>query len=332
MTAARHVRTEVVRCNNCGASEATPIAEGRDHEYATTTDTFRFVRCDRCGLVYLSPRPAVSELGAIYPDGYYAYKLVERRAAAKAGDSLLGRYMTAQMVRRFRPYVDVVKRAHAAPHRILDVGCGDGAILDVWRRAFGEVETHGVEMNEHAAAIARSHGHRVVSARIEDAELPEASFDLACSFHVVEHVEDPAAFLAAIRASLRPDGYALIDTPNVDTFDFRLFSRGHWGGYHFPRHWTLYDAKTFAALADKTGFAIESITYMPSAIFWVWTMHSLLATRSRRAADVLFPPVDIFLRGTPWNVALLSTFTAIDLANIAVTGRCSSMRILLRPR
>jgi 2-polyprenyl-3-methyl-5-hydroxy-6-metoxy-1,4-benzoquinol methylase len=322
-----------VACNNCGALDAEPIAHGRDHEYAnTTSDEFTFVRC-RCGLIRLDPRPAVSELGTIYPDDYYAYALMKRRSAARGADSLLARYMTSRLLRRLRPYALRVRDAAGArPARVLDIGCGDGSMLDQWRSALGgDAETQGVEMNHRAAELARSRGHTITASRIETAETPRGYFDLVYSLHVIEHVEDPTAFMTAARTTLRPEGCLLIDTPNVDTFDFRLFGARHWGGYHVPRHWTLYDASTFTTLARKTGFEVLGIEYCPSAIFWVWTLHSIASERVPRWADKLFPPVDIFLRASPWNVALLGTFTAIDLAAIAVTRRCSTMRVLLRP-
>jgi 2-polyprenyl-3-methyl-5-hydroxy-6-metoxy-1,4-benzoquinol methylase len=328
----RTVAVEVVSCNNCGSSKHRPVGEGRDHEYPRTTDTtFRFVRC-HCGLVYLNPRPATAALDTIYPPAYYAYQIVERRSKATSGSgTLLGRYMDAQAVQRLRPYARLVKGPR--PHRILDIGCGDGTVLNQWRRAWdGAVETHGVEMNEHAARIASALGHVVIPKRIEDAALPGGSFDVVFSFHVIEHVEDPTSFMRAIAGTLKDDGYLLIDTPNVDTVDFRLFGKHHWGAYHFPRHWNLYDPTTFRALAEKTGFEVVRIEYMPSAVFWVWTMHSMLFDRSRRLADALFPPVNIFLGGSPWIWSLLGAFTALDLVNLRLTGRTANMRLLLRKK
>ncbi len=329
------IRTEKAVCDNCGRTDGTLVATGRDHEYATAArETFTFVRC-ACGLVYLNPRPSAAELPVIYPEGYYAYRLVEQRAAStRRADSLLGRYMGWRAAARLGPYAERLLRLGRQRLSVLDVGCGDGSVLDAWRRALGgiDVDTRGVEMNARAAAIARRRGHTITAARIEETALPERAFDLVCSFHVIEHVDSPTAFLRAMRAALRPDGWALIETPNVDTFDFRLFRARHWGAFHFPRHWTLYDARTFGVLAENAGFDIVDVRYLPSAIHWVWTMHSLLHDRAPRLADRAFPPVDVFLRGSPYNVSLLATFTAVDLAAIAVTGRSSVMRLLLRPR
>jgi 2-polyprenyl-3-methyl-5-hydroxy-6-metoxy-1,4-benzoquinol methylase len=322
-----------VVCNNCGENGGTTFTRGRDHEYQnTTTDTFTVVRC-ACGLLYLSPRPAVSELGTIYPPNYYAYNLISNRTQSRnAGDSRLARLFRARNLRRYRPTVERLHRLGRSKIHVLDIGCGDGTNLAWWREAIGgDVASHGIEMNAAAAEVAREAGNIVTTKRIEDSELPAQTFDLIYSFHVIEHVEDPSAFLSKAREALRPEGYVLIDTPNVDCVDFRLFGRsGHWGGYHFPRHFTLYDPRTFAALADKAGFEVLETTYYPAPVFWIWTLHSLLRPRAPRLADALFPPVDIMWRGTPWNVALMSVFTAVDYAAILAFGRCSQMRLLLR--
>jgi SAM-dependent methyltransferase len=45
------------------------------------------------------------------------------------------------------------------------------------------------------------------------------SFDVIVSFQVIEHLEDPAPYLAAIARLLRPNGVALITTPNLLTSD-----------------------------------------------------------------------------------------------------------------
>ena len=137
--------------------------------------------------------------------------------------------------------------------------------------------------------------------------------------------------LSGAKETVKADGYLLIDTPNVDSWDFKALKRHHWGGYHFPRHWNLYTPKTIASLAAKTGFEVVEVSYYPAAVFWVWTMHSLLKRWPGLAAR-LFPPVEIYYRGTLWNTAVLTVFTALDYALMLVSGRCACMRILLRPK
>jgi hypothetical protein len=107
--------------------------------------------------------------------------------------------------------------------------------------------------------------------------------------------------------------------------------RGHWGGNHFPRHWTLYDERTLRALADSVGLRVDGVEYQPNPIFWVWSLHSWLRDRFPRRpwVDRAFPPVAIF-ESSLRSFLLLSAFTALDLVLRRVTGRTGSIAVELR--
>src|SRR5207302_1415499 len=140
--------------------------------------------------------------------------------------------------------------------RVLDVGCADGRLLD-WYKSSPEghrIETHGIDFNERAAEAARRRGHRVVVGRFEEErDLEPGSFHLILASHVIEHVADPKGFALHASTLLAPGGLFVAATPNIDSVDARLFRR-HWGGNHFPRHWTFYDAGTITRLAGSVGF------------------------------------------------------------------------------
>ncbi|MEO1351201.1 MAG: hypothetical protein AAFW84_20730, partial [Cyanobacteria bacterium J06635_15] len=69
----KKLQLESVTCGVCGASRNRNYASGKDYEYHTSDDVFRMVECLACSNVYLNPRPAPTELSAIYPPNYYAY-------------------------------------------------------------------------------------------------------------------------------------------------------------------------------------------------------------------------------------------------------------------
>lgn len=287
------------------------------------------MRCRNCGVVRLNPRPDVSELGRIYPPDYYAYNLISEDGSEPAG-------FTDRMKMRMyqQRFATIVERLDTPGKlRVLDVGCADGRLLD-WYRASGvgdRIETHGIEMDERSAAIARRRGHRVVTGRFEvDDELEPGSFDLILAFHVIEHVDDPVRFARRAAELLAPGGMLVITTPNWDSPDARRF-RGHWGGNHFPRHWTLYDSRTLAELASTIGLELERVEYQPNPIFWVWTCHSWLAARFSRGRwpDRLFPPIGIFA-SSAWSFLLQSAFTVLDMALLRVTGRTASIAVEMR--
>ncbi len=91
-------------------------------------------------------------------------------------------------------------QAGIRPAKILDVGCGDGALLsELHRRGFGQ-GLHGVEITEAAVRIA---GERPEIDSVEwyDGEhlkMPDATYDLGIVSHVLEHVREPAALLGEV--------------------------------------------------------------------------------------------------------------------------------------
>lgn len=277
----------------------------------------------------LNPRPDVSELGRIYPPEYYAYNLVSEEPDRPRG--FTDRMKMRMYQRRLVAQVERVGKSGTL--RILDVGCADGRLLDWFKSSAvgARLDTHGIEMDEAAAAAARRRGHRVVAGRFEvDDELEPGTFDLIVALHVIEHVDDPERFARRAAELLAPGGVFAVATPNWDSADARRF-RGRWGGNHFPRHWTLYDPATIDALARSIGLEVVRVEYQPNPIFWVWTCHAALRTRfpARRWPDVAFPPVRIF-DPSPRSFALLAVFTVVDLLLRLATGRTASMAVEMR--
>ena len=325
-----------VSCIICGSSDSALVTEGVEHEYKTTTDdVFRVVKCARCGLHYLNPRPDVSELKTIYPDEYYAYHLQSKNVERENKHSLL--YKARRFVhlsRLTRALSLCVTTGHL---KVLDVGCADGRALNWYRQVERfEVKTYGVDFDPIAVERARQQGHTVYEGRFEEADIPDDFFDLVVATHVIEHVADPRIFAEQALRVLKPGGIFLVETPNIDSPDARIFRRRHWGGYHFPRHWVFFSPDTLRQLAESVGFKVEKIEFHPAPAFWNWTFHSLVSSWDNgkegaftKAADSLFPPTE-FQKNSIKNLIAVSAFTSVDLAMKALTGKTSNMSLVLR--
>lgn len=95
--------------------------------------------------------------------------------------------------------------------RVLDIGCGTGANLEMLSR-FGETE--GVDVSSAALAFCRERGLRNVrQGEAEHLPYEDGSFDLVTCLDVVEHLDDDVAGLREMHRVLRPKGRALLFVP-----------------------------------------------------------------------------------------------------------------------
>ncbi len=299
-------------CCLCGSRSSLAAGVGEDFEYRTSEDIFTAKFCEECGLVYLSPRPAVSELDRIYPSTYHAYQFTEEEFG------FVHRVRSKLEARRLMSYC----RGLPANARILDVGCGDGFHLKLLASAGPKTWTlEGVDTSDRAVNAARRAGLRVHHGTVETVALQTESYDLALLIATIEHVDDPVRVLTAVTRLLRPGGRVLIVTDNTGTLDFRIFGKRHWGGYHFPRHFNLCNRRSLSILSRQAGLEVDQLTTSLSPVNWVYSIRNSLVDRS--APSWL---VEQFSLKAPLALAV---FTIVD-AIFCAFGRGALLRLVAR--
>ena len=256
-----------VNCCVCESRDATLVGKGEDFEYHTSPGTFSAMQCNSCGLVYLNPRPTINEFEKIYPATYHAYNF------SKKNFGIVYKIRSKLEARR------ILNHCRNLPDdaRILDIGCGDGFHLNLLRK-FGKKtwSLEGVDIDKHAVEMATRSGLKVHLGIVEEIGLPKESYDLVLMIQTIEHVEKPGEVLRATHKLLRKGGRLVIVTDNTNSANFKFFKRGHWGGYHFPRHWNLFNHHSLSIVAEKTGFEIERMTTIISPVNWVYSIHNTL--------------------------------------------------------
>jgi 2-polyprenyl-6-hydroxyphenyl methylase / 3-demethylubiquinone-9 3-methyltransferase len=97
----------------------------------------------------------------------------------------------------------------------LDVGCGAGLLAEPLARLGATVTA--VDASPELIAVAREHAAAMgleIDYRAGAVEALKGQFDLIICMEVIEHVADPAAFVAALAKRLAPDGLLVLSTPN----------------------------------------------------------------------------------------------------------------------
>jgi SAM-dependent methyltransferase len=321
-----NLQKDAASCVICESSSSECVYTVFEHEYPdTTSDDFFFHRCLSCGLWFLNPRPSEEELGIIYPSNYYAFSLVESGDGSRQINAKkISNYFEASRIKKV-----VSNFLDCAPESVLDVGCGDGSDLDLFRNVFGpKLKTFGIEPSNVAAELARRRGHLVETGLFPGKFFDNQKFDIIWSKHVIEHVASPQKFLENCRELLGEDGIIILDTPNTDSPLRKLFGR-HWGGWHTPRHWYLFDPTTMGLLAKKNGLSVVAIYQMPINTYWIWGIHSSLFHRHRKFADRVFNPSTATTAGGR-TLVLISLFQGFELILKMLFRKTSQMRVVMR--
>lgn len=280
MTTGAPATTETVACPMCDADAPAPLMEGADLLHPGD-EVFRLVTCGRCGHIYQNPRPTEAAIGRYYPDDYLPFLgAVEDEARWwKRRERAYGRHMRCS----------AVHRAVGRPGRVLDVGCATGIFLDGMRRLGWQAQ--GVEPSPAAAEYARRRfGLDVLTGRLEDSDLPAASFDAITLWDVLEHVHEPRRTLAELARLLRPGGVLVLSLPNPDSLEARLLGP-HWLGWDLPRHLNLFRPPQLRAALARFGMPVERIRSFTAghAVLTMSVEHKLRAQGGdgRRAARLL---------------------------------------------
>jgi len=306
-------------CPCCGGDQSRVVARGRDWEYETCGNDFTFVECGVCGVVYLNPRPRCEDLDVIYPPSYYS--TAESTGTGRAGRFVRGAWNLVEAFRS-RQLVELLPRTGA---RVLDIGCGDGRLLRSLR-LYGPpgCALSGVDQDIPAPLLrdAAREGITLHDGLYEELPFTPEQFDLIVGQQVVEHALEPGRMLDKVRRELAPGGHAVFDTPSSDALDRRLFGSRYWGGYHFPRHMTLFTPESFGALARRQALEVVSTSRLASPVFWIMTLHNLLADRGA--------PRALTSRVTYRSVPLLAAATALEMPAVLGARPSSNMRVILR--
>lgn len=169
------------------------------------------------------------------------------------------------------PYPDAPRNetlalASGVPNRVVDIGCGTGAIAENFRKHFGCESLVGCELDPSAAAVASNRLDRVISRPLQDwteQETQEISTaDTILLFDVLEHMTNPWGELEYLCSKIDPAAQILISLPNIGCYPILLdLVSGYWTyksmGILDITHVRFFTLHEMRRMFYQTGFRIE---------------------------------------------------------------------------
>lgn len=227
----------------CGCPSSTVLTQYFDKG---ETD---FFRCNACTLVFRQPMPTPDELDRIYRDHYAEANVSLGTTNQESGDHALDAYARYLHGRLIEP-----------GHRVVDFGCGTGALVEKLRQA-GIEHAQGLENAADARAFCAT--HRAIGLLASLDEIGAQSVDVITMIEVIEHLTTPLADMVALRAKLKPGGQVFITTPNRQGTRARA-EAGFWREACKKFHLVLFDARAMETLLQRAGFVhIQRIRFSP---------------------------------------------------------------------
>jgi SAM-dependent methyltransferase len=217
---------------------------------------FSFVTCRDCGLVQQNPQPLREAVLARYDESYLAYETERQFDYAalerKAFDDLGLASFEASVLSAAGP--GQVRSAQGGRRpRVLDIGCATGALLHSFSKS--DWDRVGVEPCAPAAAYGRERfGLDIRAAILEECSFEDGEFDLVHASHLIEHLNDPAAFLAETGRILSRQGRLILTTPNIDGLQARLLGPG-WRSAIYD-HLYLFSKGVLRGMLHDAGFRV----------------------------------------------------------------------------
>lgn len=191
---------------------------------------------------------------------------------------------------RIAPCLQMVQAEHGRKGRdlnILDVGCGDGTVSQLFLRA-GKVFGVDIAPEFVEQAIEKGIEARTADVTRDGLPFPAGSMGVVYAGALIEHLYDPEFFLGECHRVLVQNGIIVLSTPNIASLTSRL--RMLFGGgpkfytsalsWEFGGHIRIFTSRTLRQLLEENGFAVEEL---------VSNLVSLLPSKSTRK---------------PWSVTL----------------------------
>ena len=201
-------------------------------------------KCPHCGLIYISPRPTLSEVGRLYENNCISAKSHIGRSFSK---SLHSRYNLS------------ILRHYAKQGSLLEIGAGAGYFLCEAKKMGFDV--YGIELNEIKADFINNKLNIPCETKTLHESFNKKRFDVIYHCNVISHFYDPVSEFYEMNNRLNTNGIIIFETGNLGDVKEKYFYlfKGEGNNFGYPGHLFFFSEQSIKNLLALAGFEIIGI-------------------------------------------------------------------------
>jgi 2-polyprenyl-3-methyl-5-hydroxy-6-metoxy-1,4-benzoquinol methylase len=214
------------------------LCGGKEFEHYLRKDSFDLIRCKGCRFIFI-------------PQEYYSSIEMIKELYVKNKSSPVSYYLSTKEL-DIKYCIENLKllERYTKPGKILDIGSNVGSFLSAAR--LRKWESAGVEPNPLAASYPQKEDFKIYNEFFNEdfvEKYPEL-YDAVHMGNVIEHVFEPVKFLQNAFKIIKPDGYLLLTTINIDTYWAKR--------YHIKplEHLVYFNLETLKLTLKKSGYDV----------------------------------------------------------------------------
>ncbi len=160
--------------------------------------------------------------------------------------------------RNFKQRIKLLRKI--MPHgRLFEIGSAFGFFLELAQEHW---EVAGIDITPEGVDFARSQlGLNVLLGDFMNLPAEYGRYDIICMWDTIEHLSQPVRVIEQAFRWLRPGGFLLITTGNIDSFMSR-WRKANWRLIHPPTHLFYFSENTLSKAVEQAGFDFYDVSYV----------------------------------------------------------------------
>lgn len=238
-------QTSVHHCDLCGSNNYSLLFDKGRHNKIVNNYV-----CNNCGFVFILPRPSQQKHQDLYQEGQFS-SAARNLSAPDDAKFAICESIARSRLKILEQELGELLWSNKTSKSVLEVGCGTGDFLRLMRGSGWKVL--GLEPDIAYTQTVKERYNLPIHNQFLEQFDTEQRFDLACSFHVIEHIDNPNNFLNQIHQLLDDEGYLYLECPSIDRWYGKTIDFFFW-----DVHINTFSQKTLEAFLTKNKFQVMS--------------------------------------------------------------------------